>query len=48
MDPEKVKAIMDWPVSKNDHEVKSFTGIADYYRILVEGFSKIMKSITTL
>lgn len=37
-DPEKVKAIMDWLVPKNAHEVRSFMGLAGYYRRFVEGF----------
>jgi hypothetical protein len=28
MDLEKVKAIMEWPVPKNVHEVRSFMGLA--------------------
>jgi len=48
VDPEKAKATMDWPVSKNAHEVHSFMGIARYYRRFVEGFSRILKPITTL
>jgi hypothetical protein len=48
VDPEKVKAIMEWPVSKNAHEVRSFMGLASYYWRFVERFSKIVKPITTL
>ena len=38
VDPEKVKAIEDWPIPKNAHEVRSFMGLAGYYRRFVEGF----------
>jgi hypothetical protein len=48
MDPQKVKAIMDWPMPKNAHEVRSFMGLASYYRRFFEGFFKIAKPITTL
>lgn len=46
--PEKVKAVMEWPILKNAHEVWSFMGLTGYYQRFVEGFSKIAKPITTL
>jgi hypothetical protein len=48
VDSEKVKAIMEWLVPKNVHEVRSFMGLAGYCQRFVEGFSKIVKPITTL
>jgi ribonuclease HI len=35
-------------VPKNAHEVRNFMGLVGYYQRFVEGFSKIMKPITTL
>ena len=40
-DPEKVRAIMDWPTPDNLREVRSFVGLCSYYRRFVEGFAKI-------
>jgi hypothetical protein len=48
MDPENVKAIMEWPMPKNAQEVRRFMGLVGYYQIFVEGFSKIAKPIKTL
>eukprot|EP00253_Pinus_taeda_P015939 PITA_15939 len=46
--PEKIKAIMDWPVPKDVADVRSFMGLAGYYRRFVEGFSKVAFPITSL
>eukprot|EP00253_Pinus_taeda_P010631 PITA_10631 len=48
VDPEKIKAIMDWPIPKAVTDVRSFMGLAGYYRRFVEGFSKVAFPITSL
>jgi hypothetical protein len=48
MDPEKVKAIVEWPPLENPKEAERFIGLANYYRRFVEGFSAIMRPITDL
>ena len=39
VDPDKVKAIQDWPVCKNVEEVRGFLGLAGFYRQFVPQFS---------
>eukprot|EP00253_Pinus_taeda_P011178 PITA_11178 len=48
VDPEKIKAIMDWPVPKDVADIRSFMGLAGYYRRFVEGFSRVAFPITSL
>jgi hypothetical protein len=47
MDPEKIEAIREWSAAKNVTEVGSFMGLTVYYKIFIEGFSKIAHPITS-
>ncbi|XP_039013228.1 uncharacterized protein LOC120142797 [Hibiscus syriacus] len=48
MDKEKVKAIQEWPTPQNVSELRSFLGLANYYRRFVEGYSRRVKLLTDL
>lgn len=46
--PDKVKAISQFPTPKTPKDVKSFLGLAGYYRRFIENFSHITKPLTSL
>ena len=48
VDPDKIKAINEWPVPKDVTDVRSFIGITRYYRRFIDGFSRIANPITSL
>jgi hypothetical protein len=48
VDPKKVATILDWKAPKDVRGIKSFIGIAGYYRHFIEGFSKIARPMTAL
>ena len=48
VDPQKIEAILDWKPPTNVTEVRSFLGLAGYYRKFVERFSKIATPLTKL
>jgi hypothetical protein len=48
VDPKKVADILNWKAPTDAREIKSFIGMARYYRRFIEGFSKIAKTMTAL
>ncbi|GKE08728.1 putative reverse transcriptase domain-containing protein, partial [Tanacetum coccineum] len=48
VDPSKIKAVKNWEASRTLSEVRSFLGLAGYYRRFIENFSKIAKPLTVL
>lgn len=46
--PDKVKAISQFPTPKTPKDVKSFLGLTGYYRRFIENFSHITKPLTSL
>ena len=48
VDPTKVEAVSQWEAPKNASEIRSFLGLAGYYRKFIEGFSKLALPLTKL
>jgi hypothetical protein len=48
VDPSKIEAVSKWQSPKSVAKIRSFLGLAGYYRRFIENFSKIAKPMTEL
>jgi hypothetical protein len=48
MDPSKVQDVLSWKAPTSVSDIRSFLGLAGYYRRFIEGLSKVSKPMTEL
>ena len=48
VDPAKIEAVKEWDQPRNVTEIRSFLGLAGYYRRFIKNFSKIARPMTNL
>ncbi|KAJ9527210.1 hypothetical protein QJQ45_025469 [Haematococcus lacustris] len=47
-DPAKIKSIKDWPPLNDVAAIRSFVGLATYFRMFIQGFAKLVEPLTNL
>ena len=48
VDPDKVKAVEKWPTPENQTHVRSFLGLANYFRRFLNGYATVVKPLNEL
>ncbi len=48
MDPDKVRAVIDWPVPDSRVALQRFLGFVNFYRCFIRDFSRVAAPLTTL
>ncbi|KAI3796222.1 hypothetical protein L1987_38888 [Smallanthus sonchifolius] len=48
VDPAKIEAVQEWETPKTPTEIRSFLGLAGYYRRFIQDFSRIASPLTKL
>lgn len=47
-DPKKIDTILQWPIPKNQKELRSFLGLTGYYGRFIKGYAHICRPLTNL
>jgi hypothetical protein len=48
IDPDKVQEVMNWKLPTTVHQIRSFLGLAGYYRRFIPDLPRIAKPMTEL
>ncbi|GFT29538.1 retrovirus-related Pol polyprotein from transposon 17.6 [Trichonephila clavipes] len=47
-DPDKIKAVRNFPIPKNIHDIRSFLGLCSYFRRFIKGFCYLAEPLQSL